>query len=267
MGYCNVAEVVAPAAQPNGIARGDRVLSFASHRDRHMLANADVLAKIPPALDSATASIAYLLHLGYNAVLLASVRPGSRVLVLGLGPLGLAGVIMARMAGAQVAAVSDSAALAAHALTAGATWVGRRAAAGDAPDWAQAADVVIVTTNGWNDWQLALAMAGQRATLAVLGFPGRGQGAPEANPLAAEHFYRKQLRIEAVGMSPELPDTRGFLRFNERDNLAFILSLLAEGRIDATPFTAWQKPADTLASVYASLEGRAEGQLTCLLTW
>lgn len=267
MGYCNVAEVM---ESPDGVMRaapGDRVLSFASHRDRHRLADSDVLAIVPPGLDSATASVAYLLHLGYNAVLLADVRPGSRVAVLGLGPLGLAAVMMARLAGAEVAAVSDSMALCALARDAGAAWAGPRAESEHAPDWAHNADIVVVTTNGWSDWQRALGMAGKRATIAVLGFPGRDEGAPDFNPLAAEHFYLKQLRIAAVGMSPEQPDARGFQRFNERDNLAFILALLAEGRLDASPFTRWQRPAEMLAEVYASLENRAEGQLTCLLTW
>jgi threonine dehydrogenase-like Zn-dependent dehydrogenase len=267
MGYCNVAEVLRSPADATRAAPGDRVLSFASHRSMHMLNDADVLAIVPPALDAGSASIAYLLHLGYNAVLHAAVRPGSRVLVLGLGPLGLASVIMARLAGADVAALSDSAALADHARDAGAAWAGARAAIADAPAWAKAADVVIATTNGWADWQLALSMAGQRAVIAVLGFPGRGEGPPPFNPLPADTFYLKQLRIEAVGMSPEQPDSRGFQRFNERENLAFILSLLLAGRIDPTPFTAWQRPADALAEVYASLENRAEGQLTCLLTW
>ena len=268
MGYCNVAQVLESGAGTTCAAPGDRVLSFASHRDRHMLADADVLAIIPPALDSATASIAYLLHLGYNAVLRSGVGPGSRVVVIGLGPLGLAATMMARLAGADVVGVSDQPALAAHARAAGAQWAGARGALADAPTWCKAgADTVIATTNAWDDWQLALETAGTMATIAVLGFPGRGQPAPAANPLDSRHFYTKQLRIEAVGMAPERRDARGFLRFAEPDNLAFILSLLADGRLNAAPYTAWQRPASELAATYAALETRAQGQLTSLLLW
>lgn len=268
MGYCNVAEVLESAPGTIRAAPGDRVLSFASHRSHHALADHDVLAVIPPSLSSGPASVTYLLHLGYNAILRAAVRPGARVAVIGLGPLGLAAVIMARLAGAEVAAISNQPALASHARAAGAAWAGPRTAISDAPGWlAAGADVVVSTTGSWPDWQLALETAGHLGTIAVLGFPGRGEPLPAFNPLASEHFYSKQLRIEAVGMSPEKRDPRGFLRFTEQDNLAFLLSLLADARVEVSPFTAWEAPATDLAQTYAALEARAEGQLTSLLTW
>jgi threonine dehydrogenase-like Zn-dependent dehydrogenase len=230
------------------------------------LADRDVLAVLPEGLDDATAAVAYLFHLGYNAILRSDVRAGARVTVVGLGALGMAAVGCARLAGAEVAAVSGQARLRELARAAGVHWSGNRDDAREGSP-AAGADVVVLTTNGWEDFVLALRLAGQRGTVAVLGFPGRGLPAPEGNPLPSELFYMKQLRIEAVGMSPEGPDARGFSRFNERDNLAFLLRALAGGRLDPAPFITHRVPAESLADAYAALLARAPGQLTMLLTW
>lgn len=266
VGYCHVAEVLASGADTTRARPGDRVLSFTSHRSAMHLSDADLLAVVPDGIDDATAAVAYLFHLGYNAILRADVRAGSRVTVVGLGALGMAAVACARLAGAEVAAVSGQAALCALARAAGARWAGSREEAGaDSP--AGSADAVVLTSNAWEDLALALRLAGQRGTVAVLGFPGRGLPPPAANPLPSELFYMKQLRIEAVGASPERPDPRGFARFNERDNLAFLLRALADGRLDAGPFTAHAMPAERLAEAYAALLARAPGQLTMCLAW
>lgn len=272
-GYCNVARVMESGVGATGAQVGDRVLSFTSHRDRFDLADADILAVIPPALSSKAASVGYLYHLGYNGVLRGDVRAGDRVLVLGLGALGMAAVSMASLAGADVGAVSSQPALHAMAVQAGAHWAGSRTAFDAHRLWpdraglASGADVVIVTTGAWADWQLALQSATVRGTIAVLGFPGRGQDAADLNPLDPQHFYTKQLTIHAAGMSAELADSRGFLRHNERANLGFILGLLTSGRLEPRDFTRFCAPADTLAHVYDGLEQRAPGQLTCLLEW
>ncbi len=266
MGYCHVADVVASGAGTERARPGDRVLSFTSHRSAMHLSDRDVLAVVPDGLDDAPAAVAYLFHLGYNAVLRADVRAGARVTVVGLGALGIAAVACASLAGAEVAAVSGQPTLRALARGAGARWTGDRSEA-EADSGAARADVVVLTTNGWEDLALAMQLAGQRGTIAVLGFPGRGLPPPTANPLPSAHFYMKQLRLEAVGASPEVPDSRGFARFNERDNLAFLLRALADGRLDAGPFVTHWMPGERLAEAYAALGRREPGQLTTLLTW
>ena len=61
---------------------------------------------MPKNSDSKLISTAYLYHLGYNAVL-SSEMVGSKVLVIGLGLLGLTNCfLMAKLAGANVTAIS-----------------------------------------------------------------------------------------------------------------------------------------------------------------
>jgi threonine dehydrogenase-like Zn-dependent dehydrogenase len=264
-GYCNVARVLESAA--GGFAAGDRVLTFSSHRSHFLIEAEEVLLKLPAGADADRMACAYLYHLGYNAVLRSDVRPGSRVLVIGLGALGLTSVAMAAIAGATVFAVSDQAAPARLAVAMGATVFERSEEDLLAAELGGGADVVIHTVNGWSDWQVALRLAGQNGVIACLGFPGRGEPPPEANPLDSRHFYLKQLRIEAVGMSPEVQDSRGFLRFNERDNLAWIASLIASGRLDPSPLVSGRYPGHEIARAYEDLLARKGSPVTFLLDW
>jgi threonine dehydrogenase-like Zn-dependent dehydrogenase len=264
-GYCNVGRVIDSAAE--GFAPGDRVLSFTSHRSHFLVDAGDVLLKLPADADSGHTACAYLYHLGYNAVLRSGARPGSRVLVIGLGALGLTSVAMAAIAGATVFALSDQAEPSGIAALLGANVFRREEEDALVAAMGDGADVVIHTVNGWSDWQAALRLAGQNGVIACLGFPGRGEPAAEANPLDSRYFYMKQLRIEAVGMSAEARDSRGFLRYNERDNLAWIASLIAEGRLDTSLIVSGRYPGRDIARAYQDLLARKDSAVTYLLDW
>lgn len=265
-GYCSVARVLESAAE--GFAVGDRVLSFMSHRDRFTLPAGDVLYKLPEQADSGAIACTYLYHLGYNAVLRSGVRAGSRVLVIGLGALGLTSVAMAAIAGSEVYALSDQTAPAQLAAAMGACGVfSRDDEASLKAALSPGADVVISTVNGWQDWQAALRLAGQNATIACLGFPGRGQGAPQVNPLDSQYFYMKQLRIEAVGWSPEQDDSRGFLRFNERANIAWLAGLVSDGRLNPALLISGRYAGREIVQAYDDLLARKGSPITYLLEW
>lgn len=268
LGYCNVASVLATGRDVVGLAPGDRVLSFTSHRSHFVIAADAVLATLPAGADSAQVVFAYLYHLGYNALLRSGTRAGSRVLVIGLGVLGLTSVAMASLAGADVVAVSDQPHAHRLARAFGAREVlgrgGREVLHGALRP---GADVVVCTTNGWDDWALALDLAGTRATLAVLGFPGRGVPPPTFNPLDSRHFYAKQLRIEAVGHSPERADSRGFNRFNERDNLRYIIDQIVRGRLDAGSLVSGRYASLDIEQAYGDLLARTHSPVTYILQW
>ena len=263
-GYCNVAEVLAIGEGVTRAAPGDRVLTFNSHRSHFTASEADVLVVLPAGADPAEMSVAYLFHLGLNPLLRVGACIGSRVVVIGLGALGLASVAMARRAGAHVSAISNQPALAARAMELGAHAVFSRAEAGDREF---AADIVVATTNAWEDWNLALAATAMRATIAVLGFPGRGEGPPPFNPLDSRYFYDRQLRIEGVGLSPEGPDSRGFTRYNERDNLAHIVAEIADGGLNAKALISGVYPAREIERAYGDLIAHKGDPTTFVLSW
>lgn len=266
-GYCNVARVLESNA--DGFVPGDRVLSFTSHRSHFLLPAGEVLYRLPDGADAGGIACTYLYHLGYNAVLRSGARAGSRVLVIGLGALGLGTVAMAAVAGAEVVALSDQAEPARIATALGASAVhGRNGIDALAEALGSGlADVVVSTTNGWDDWAAALRLAGQNGVIAALGFPGRNAAPGEFNPLDSQYFYMKQLRIEAVGWSPEQDDSRGFLRFNERANIAYLAGLIEGGRLDPSLLISGRYPGAEIARAYEDLLARTGSPVTYLLEW
>ena len=263
-GYCNIGRVLAAGEHVHHLAPGQRVLSFQSHRSHFVMPADEALLVVPDGIASEAAATTYLFHLGYNAALRADVRAGSRVLVIGLGALGLASVAVAALAGAEVRAISGHEVARQRALRLGAAAALTRDAAAGCAAWA---DVVVTTTNAWADWNLALASAATRGTVAVLGFPGRGESAPDVNPLDSRHFYMRQLRIEAVGHSPERADARGFARFNERDNLAFLIGRIGHGALRWQELVSGTYPGIDLSRAYDDLLARRRDPITYVLRW
>jgi len=268
-GYCNVARVLAVGVGVGSIKPGDRVLSFTSHRSHFVIATDEVLLVLESGDRADDIVCTYLYHLGYNAALRSDVRAGSRVLVIGLGALGLASVAVASLAGARVFGLSDHVIAQRIAVESGARAVFARSDTGALRTALSEglADVVIVATNSWDDWAIALDMAAIRGTIACLGFPGRGQAPGSFNPLDSRFFYAKQLRIEAVGHSPEKPDARGFLRFNERENLRYLAELIVGGRLNPRLLASGSYPGSDIVRAYRDLLDRKDSAITYLLQW
>ena len=269
VGYCNVARVLQAGSAVSGIRIGDRVVTYSSHRSHFRIPASEVLAVPPDELSSDDAACAYLFHLGYNAVLRADVRPGATVVVIGLGVLGLGTVAVASLAGARVFGISEHRSSRDRCAMMGGSGAFSRGElpALQAAVGAERAAVVVSTSNRWEDWRLALECAGTQGTIAVLGFPGRGEPAPTFNPFEPVHFYTRQLRIVAVGQSPEQPDPHGFLPFNVRDNMRRILRWMQDGRLRASWLVSGAFPADEIGAAYERLISREGAPLTFLLRW
>ena len=259
VGYCNVARVVRCGQDCTSVQPGDRILSFSSHCSHFILPTAQILAVLPPDLTPEQGVMSYLFHLGYSAVIAAAQPPGATAVVLGLGVLGLTSCALSQLAGWQVTAVTNQLPVAG---LSGVNFFRR-----DDPPAPASANVVIVTTCSWNDWDLALSLAAQRAVLVVLGFPGRGAPGIPFNPLRPEDFYQRQLRITAAGLCPEFADSRGFSHFNERNNIARILNWFRSGRLDPALLQAPCRPANQLPELYNELCSSQRTAHTYLLDW
>lgn len=259
IGYCNVARVLRTGEGCTQLRPGDRILSFSSHCSHFVIPANDVLAVIPEDLSSDKAVTAYLFHLGYSAILSAARPPGTTAVVLGLGVLGITSCALGQLAGWQVHAVTDQPRVPALPEV--------RFHRRDDPPESASFQVVIVTSASWDDWDLALRLAAQRAEIVVLGFPGRGLSDIPFNPLRPEDFYQRQLRISAAGMCPEFADSRGFCPFNERSNIDRILGWLRSGRLSSTILQAPRRPAYQLPELYSALCSHKRTDHTYLLDW
>ncbi|MGP9820458.1 zinc-binding dehydrogenase [Salinarimonas sp. NSM] len=266
-GYCNVARVVEVGADVRDVRPGDLVLTHQSHRSAFACARDAVLARAPGDADAAALSVTYLFHLGLAALQKAGFAPGMRVAVLGLGPLGLGTLAVVEASGGDGYAVSDQPRARERAAAFGARAVASREEAEIARLLPGGADIVVVTTNGWADWRLALMLARHGGTIAVLGFPGRGQPPADFNPLASEFLYDKQLTIMGCGAVIESDPPEHEARFTLRRNMLWLADRVLSGRLPARAMVSDVLPAQAIETAYARLEAREPDLVTIVLQW
>lgn len=270
VGYCNAARVVAAGKEVTRLRTGDMVLTFSSHRSRFVVHEEKIVSTIPQHVSAREACVTYLFHLGYQACRRGGVVAGHNVAVLGLGALGLTSVAMSALAGARVFGISDHDAPRTLAIRYGAELALARR---DVPHSLSSAvseagiDVLITTSNSWNDWLLGLETVRFGGVISVLGFPGRTEGAPGFNPLASDKFYYKQLTIVSVGAAPSLNAEAKDLRFTEKRNMAYLLNLEDTGRLDTSHIISSEYNWDRLNDAYEDLLARSGSPVTFVLKW
>ncbi|WP_353646355.1 hypothetical protein [Mesorhizobium sp. WSM2239] len=239
------------------------MVTHESHREAFVCHQRAVLATLDPAFDPALVSVSYLFHLGYAALLKSQFRPGHSVGVIGLGPIGLATLGMASSGGGAAYAFSNQTNIADRARQAGAIEVLSK----DNHSAVPALDIVVTTSNTWPDWQLALSAARPGGTIAVLGFPGRGQPAPDFNPLASQFLYDKQLTVMACGMLPNIDVSPTDVRFTVKRNMQWLVDQVGRARLPAQHLVSEIAAADKLGDLYERLANREPGLVTAVLKW
>jgi threonine dehydrogenase-like Zn-dependent dehydrogenase len=128
-------------------------------------------------------------------------------------------------------------------------------------------DLVVITSNSWSDWRLALELARKGGVICVLGFPGRGEAPPDFNPLDSQYFYDKQLSLIACGYTSDLMTSPQDMRFTIRRNCSFLLDLILSSRLDPSALITEVRPWRDIEKVYASAASRTKPFFTGVLNW
>jgi len=272
VGYCNVAEVIGVGSQVKEFSIGDHILSMQSHRSAFICHEDEITLKLPTKTDLIAACTTYLFHLGYNALLKGCFKPGHHVGIVGLGTLGLGAVAVSTSVGAVVMAISnqpESRQLAGRFGAAGVFEKNHDASGNDIAVQTQGTglDIVIVTSNAWSDWKLALQLARKGGTICVIGFPGRNNPIPPFNPLDSQYFYDKQLQLIACGQSPKQDLLPELFRFTVKRNCVYLLGLIHNQKLPARDLVASVHPRGEIEAVYQRMEQREFGPRTCVLDW
>lgn len=268
MGYCNVARVLRVGdGVPEHLCPGTLVLTHQSHRSGFCIPHEQVLAVLPDGTDPVAASVTYLFHLGYAAFLKSGATQGDSAAIVGLGTLGLTTSAVFRHGGIPVTAFSnygiDDALQSAFGVTSVQSKSAARGVAGQ-----QLFDHVILTSNHWDDWKLALELCAPSGVVTVLGFPGRGQGAPDFNPLDSSLFYDKQLRVQACGYTPVgLGQSRRDQPRALRYNCQFLVNAISENRLPGAALVRDVVPYTSLGDVYEEMLAGDRSAQTTVLDW
>src|SRR5580700_252625 len=207
VGYSNVGVVRETGSAVRNLRVGDRVFTTRPHRSGFVASASDLLVRVPEGVSPEEASLAYLTQLGLAALRQARYETGENVVVIGLGVIGLTTIALSRAMGAAVIGVANSEIRARTAMAVGAT----ACLDSNDPDPVAAmkghfqggeADIVILTSNSWESYFLALELARFGGRVSILGFPGRAQPPSQRNPLDPAFVYAKQLTLLGAGHSP-----------------------------------------------------------------
>jgi threonine dehydrogenase-like Zn-dependent dehydrogenase len=269
-GYCNVSKVLNTGSSVNSCKSGDRIITFQSHRSHFLIDEKQVVAVVPDKVPSDIASVTYLFHLGYNALLQAGAVAGTNIAVIGMGVLGLGAIAMGKLSGMRVAAISDHECQVDRATLMGAQVTSNRI---NAPNILEdfsgepGLDLVIQTTNSWDDYLLALKAVRRGGQICLIGFPGRETEGPGFNPFSPEFFYQKQVTVKAVGFSPSSDVPPYEIRFTDKRNMQFLIEKIAEGVLPADQIVSAEYAATDLETAYRDLLDHKGNPVTYVLRW
>lgn len=263
VGYSNVGIVQRVGASVQSFKPGMRVFSMKPHQSAFIAAGTDLLVPIPDGISSEQASLAYLAQLGMAALRQARYEAGESVAVVGLGVIGLGTVAVARGMGATVHAVANSPVRGEAARQVGAHYV--HIAGNGAPP--RDVDVVVLTANPWPAYRLSTEIVRHAGRISILGFPGRGEPAPDFNPLDPRWFYGKQLTLIGAGFSPRAECTPGEIRFNLRRNLEYLFTLMAGGSVCLEPIITHRLRASRMREAYELAKEHSKDLVAAIFDW
>jgi NADPH:quinone reductase-like Zn-dependent oxidoreductase len=272
VGYCNVARVL-EAHGPDMLAEpGDLIITHRPHESHFACEPSAVLAKIPAGADPCGAALTYLAHIGLGALSKCQMVAGEHVAVLGLGPIGLATVGVARCLGGNVVALGNDPWRMEKAREQGAS------ACFGSNDPAlnekildatsgHGIDLLVTTANSWAAWKTALEVPRVRGRIGVVGFPGRSEGVPPFNPLDSALCYDKQLNIVFAGPVLVSPDRPAEALKQLRSEMCALLNWIREGKLLLGRLITHRLPWHQLKNVYELAAGHEKTMIGVILEW
>lgn len=266
-GYSNVGEVIAVGPDVESLRVGDRVASGTGHAS-HVIAKAAKCVPVPEGLADSAATFFNLIAIAMQGIHKARIELGDSVAVLGMGPIGIVAMQMARLnGGLPVIALDQDAGRLALAQRTGAD------AALVNDDQAQAqirelcggdgAAVVIEVTGASAAIVSAFQLARARGRVILLG-SARGD-------TDGVNFYRDVHRkgLTVIGAHeitrPAHESLPGW--WTQRDEHVLALRLLALGRIDVAPLISHRFKWQDFSQAYALLANWDKSATGMVMDW
>jgi threonine dehydrogenase-like Zn-dependent dehydrogenase len=272
IGYSNVGVVLETGTNVHEFRPGQRVFSTKRHVSKYRAVKSDLLIAVPETVSSDAASLSYLAQLTMSALRQADYISGERVAIVGLGVIGLTGIAIARALGAKTIAIGNSPLRQQVAEKVGAHHtissdekqieeVLRKACSGDL------ADIVILSADKWSAYRTAMSCVRFAGRVAILGFPGRWEGAPPFNPLDPAWFWAKRLSILGSGFDTHRDCELWERRFTTRRNLEYIIDLLANGALALEPIITHRVPVAQMQQIYDLAASHSKDLITAVFDW
>jgi threonine dehydrogenase-like Zn-dependent dehydrogenase len=266
-GYSYVGVVRTVGSGVHGISVGDRVCGHGPHASLALLEPSNV-AVVPEGVTDVQAAFVTLVIITMNAVRLAKIELGERVVAVGLGLIGNIALQLARVCGAMPVVGTD--------LLATRRGYGERvgllALDPAASDFAQQIaafteaemfDVVFEATGSPAGLKPALQLARRHGRIVAL---GSTRGIVEQFDLYGDVHVPGVTIIGAHIMThPAEPNFAN--RWTMQANRAVALGLLADRRVDVDTLVSHREPAERAPDLFALLAERRSEAMGCLLDW
>jgi len=259
---------------------GDRVITRQPHQSEYVIPESAVGAtRVPEGVHPEDAVFTQLYSLSAHCYRRGHFVPGENVAIVGLGVLGLGAVALGPLLGARVVALGNSPLRLEMAERVGA----HAAYLSDDPDLlgkldafthGDGIDLVILTANPWPAYRTAVEVVRPNGRVAIVSLPGRGEAPLDFNPLAMDWFYRKGLSLIAVSGPvgygyPRAAGRGGDLenRFAADRACAFVLSLMAEGRLEPKRLVTHRLHYSEMERAYEMAFRRDKSMLGVVFDW
>jgi threonine dehydrogenase-like Zn-dependent dehydrogenase len=288
LGYNNVGRVVEVGSKVEGYRPGQRIFSRMPHVSEYIVAERsvqapsspgnsnipssyDVIAPVPENVASEQAAFTHLFVLGFNALQRGQYRFGENVVIIGLGVVGLGAVCMARAAGARVAAVGNASSRLEVARRMGAdeVWLAGNEDQKNAKAFGgeEGIDLIIVCTDSWSALKTAIDISRRNTRVAVLAFPGIGQGPSPYDPFEPADFYNRSLSYVAVSWMPADDYPPEYQRFTVKRIYRYILDLMSRGRINLSPVVTHHFPVGRVQDAFDLVTSREKSAIGIVFDW
>ncbi|MCB9853097.1 MAG: bi-domain-containing oxidoreductase [Phycisphaerales bacterium] len=262
LGYCNAGVVLEVGVGVEGYSVGDHVISNGAHAEI-VCCPANLCAKVPDGVSSEEAAFTVLSAIALQGIRLIEPTLGERVVVTGLGLIGLVATQLLLANGCRVLGIDLDERKLELAREWGAETV-NVGAGGDPVATAMAfsegrgADAVLITASAKTSdiVHQAAQMCRKRGRIVLVGVVGLD--------LKRSDFYEKELSFQvSCSYGPGRYDASyeekgqdypyGFVRWTEQRNFEAILELMSAGRLRIAPMIERSIPFDDAPGVYDKL--------------
>ena len=274
LGYCNVGKVIESVSPERNSLTGKRVVSNGAHAEIVVVPH-HLSAVIPESVSDEEAAFTVIGAIALQGIRLINPTLGERVVVSGLGLIGLMAVQILKANGCQVLGIDFDESKLALAQTFGAEVC--NLSAGQDPvqvteKWTDGigVDAVLITASTKSDELIhqSAQMCRQRGRIVLVGVVGLN--------LQRADFYEKELSIQVScsygpGRYDENYEKRGldypigFVRWTEKRNFEAVLQLMADGKLDVKPLITHRFQFENALKAYEAIH--EQGAMGLLLEY
>ena len=270
VGYCNVAVVINIGQLVSKYKIGDHILTFQSHRSAFKCSENDFIIKLNDKINLKHAAVSYLFHLGYHSLITASAKAGHNIGIVGVGALGYTTCMMSKLIGANTFAFTNQKEIYEKLKCNNISYYEKDEKALTEVNKLThdtGLDIIINSSNSWNDWLFAMQAVNKCGTIVNMGFPGRDEPLPNFNPLDPRYFYMKNVTIKALTYLNDSDIGPCDFRFSIKRNLLYILDMINQNKLNANEIISSEIEFQDLKEQYENYLRKESHLLTTIINW